>query len=118
MNLNFNSKEFANEWIDSWNSHDIERILKHYSEDIKITTPMIKDAGGINKGSLQGKNEIREYWTIALKKIPDLNFKLIDVVSGVESVALYYDSVMGKKAIEVMFLNKQGKIQEMIAHYS
>lgn len=94
---------FAQKWIDSWNSHSIDDILSHYSEDVVITTPMIKLAGGLDSGTLQGKEAVSEYWKIALKKIPDLKFELIDVLEGVESIALYYNSVMNKRAIEIMF---------------
>ena len=40
--MNVNYKQFAKEWIESWNSHDIDKILNHYSDDFEITTPMIK----------------------------------------------------------------------------
>lgn len=113
-----NAKEFAKDWIDSWNSHNLDDILSHYSEDIEVTTPMIKLAGGIDIGTLKGKEAVGEYWKKALTKIPDLKFELIDVTESVESVALYYKSVMNKKAIEVMFFDKNGKVNKMIAHYT
>lgn len=113
-----NAKEFAKDWIDSWNSHNLDDILSHYSEDIEVTTPMIKLAGGIDSGTLKGKEAVGEYWKKALTKIPDLKFELIDVTESVESVALYYKSVMNKKAIEVMFFDKNGKVNKMIAHYT
>ncbi|MFK5880479.1 MAG: nuclear transport factor 2 family protein [Flavobacteriaceae bacterium] len=109
---------FAQEWIKSWNSHNLEDILSHYSDDVEITTPMIKIAGGINSGTLKGKEFVRDYWKKALNKIPDLHFELIDVTRSVDSIALYYKSVMNKKAIEVMFFNEQGKVNKMIAHYT
>lgn len=112
------AKNFAEQWIKSWNSHDLEDIMKHYSEDIEITTPMIKLAGGIETGSLQGKEQVRVYWEKALQKIPDLYFELEEVTSGVNSVALYYKSVMNKMAIEVMFFNENGLVNRMIAHYT
>lgn len=112
------AKKFAQTWIESWNSHDLENIMKHYSEDIEITTPMIKLAGGIESGSLRGKEEVRAYWQKALDKITDLHFELIDVTSGVDSVALYYKSVMNKMAIEVMFFDQNGLVNKMIAHYT
>ncbi|RUT68779.1 nuclear transport factor 2 family protein [Flavobacterium cupreum] len=112
------AKKFAEQWIKSWNSHDLEEIMKHYSEDIEITTPMIKLAGGIESGSLQGKEQVRGYWEKALQKIPDLYFELKEVTSGVDSVALYYKSVMNKMAIEVMFFNENGLVNRMIAHYT
>ena len=112
------AKKFAKEWIESWNSHDLEDIMKHYAEDIEITTPMIKLAGGIESGSLQGKENVKAYWKKALDKIPDLHFELVDVTSGVDSVALYYKSVMNKMAIEVMFFDDNGLVIKMVAHYT
>lgn len=109
---------FAKEWIESWNSHDLPRILKHYSEDIEITTPMIKLAAGIESGTLKGKEAVGNYWSIALQKIPDLHFELVEVTESVNSVALYYKSVMNKMAIEVMFFDGNGLVNKMIAHYT
>ncbi|MBS1535489.1 MAG: nuclear transport factor 2 family protein [Bacteroidetes bacterium] len=112
-----NTQTFAQDWIDAWNSHDMDKILSHYTEDIEITTPMIRIATGVDSDSLKGKPLVAEYWSKALERIPDLHFKLIDVANGVDSVALYYESVMNKKAIEVMFLNAEGKVYKMMAHY-
>jgi ketosteroid isomerase-like protein len=112
------TKHFAENWIKSWNSHNMEDILSHYSEDIEITTPMIKLALGIDNGSLKGKEKVKDYWEKALKKIPDLHFELYEVTSGVNSIALFYKSVMDKKAIELMFFDKNGKINKMYALYT
>lgn len=112
------AKKFANAWIESWNSHNLDEILDHYADDIEITTPMIKLAGGIESGSLKGKALVRDYWQKALTKIPDLHFELLDVTEGINSVALYYKSVMNKKAIEVMFFNAEGKVNRMYALYT
>lgn len=109
---------FAKAWIASWNSHNMQNILEHYSDDIEITTPMIKLAGDIDSGSLKGKQAVAEYWSKAFKKIPDLHFELVDVTVCIDSVALYYKSVMNKMAIEVMFFNAQGKVDKMFAHYT
>ena len=43
---NFDLAKFTGEWIRSWNSHDLESILYHYSDDVEITSPMIKQAAG------------------------------------------------------------------------
>ncbi len=112
------AQKFAEEWITVWNSHNLDNILNHYTDDIEITTPMIKLATGIESSSLHGKQAVREYWQKALDKITDLHFELVDVTQGVDSVALYYKSVMNKMAVEVMFLNDAGKVYKMIAHYT
>ena len=103
---------------EAWNSHDIERILSHYSEDVEITTPMIKLAAGIDSGTLKGKEAVKEYWQTALEKIPDLRFELAEVTEGVNSIALFYKSVMDKMAIEVMFFDHEKKVNRMYAHYT
>ena len=112
------ARQFAKTWIEAWNSHDLDVILSHYSEDIEITTPMIKMALGEGDGNLKGKDAVADYWKRALDKMPDLHFELYDVTEGVNSVALYYKSVMDKKAVEVMFFNEEGKVNKMLAHYT
>jgi hypothetical protein len=112
-----NHQDFAQIWVDAWNSHDLGDILSHYSEDIEITTPMIAMAAGGKESSLKGKESVREYGQKALDKFPDLHFDLIHSTAGVDSVALFYKSIMGKHAVEVMFFNEAGKISRMYAHY-
>ena len=109
---------FAKDWISSWNAQNLEEILNHYSDDIEITTPMIKMALGEETGTLKGKDAVADYWQKALDKLPDLHFELYDVAIGVDSIALYYKSVMNKKAMEVMFFDKNDKVSKMIAHYT
>lgn len=111
------TQEFAKEWINSWNSHDLDVILSHYSDDIEVTTPMIKLAAGIETGTLKGKEAVAGYWQKALAKIPDLHFELVAVTECINSVALYYKSVMDKMCIEVMFFDDEGKVCKMFAHY-
>ncbi len=111
-------KKFAAEWIESWNSHDLDRILSHYADDIEVTTPMIKTAMGIDSGTLRGKALVRQYWEAALKRVPDLHFELIECTQSIDSLAIYYQSVMAKKAIEVMFFDPEGKVTKVIAHYN
>jgi len=57
--MKINAKKFASEWIESWNSHDLDRILSHYSDNFEFTTPMIKVKLGFEAGTLKGKEVIR-----------------------------------------------------------
>ncbi|WP_343558525.1 nuclear transport factor 2 family protein [Sphingobacterium sp.] len=110
--------KFALDWIESWNSHNLENILNHYTDDIEIITPMIKMALGSGNGNLKGKTAVSEYWKKALDKLPDLHFELYEITAGVGCISLFYQSVMNKKAIETMFYNDEGKIYKMIACYT
>jgi len=110
-------QSFAQEWIQAWNSHDLDRIMSHCSDDVSITTPMIRTALGRDTGTLRGWDRVRVYWEAALKKAPDLHFELIDVVAGIDSIAVYYRSVPETRAIEVMFFDGYGKVRWAVAHY-
>jgi len=118
MNVLPDPKRFAAAWIESWNSHELDRILSHYADEVVVTTPMIKVAMGIDTGTLQGRGPVRGYWQAALEKVPDLHFELVECTQGVDSIALYYKSVMGKMAIEVMVFDSDGKVCKVIAHYN
>jgi len=113
-----NTIKFAKEWIESWNSHDLNRIMSHYSDNFEITTPMIKVAMGIETGTLKGKEKIRKYWEAAFHKVPDLHFELVEVTQSIGSIAIYYKSVMDKMAIEVLFFDENEKVKRVIAHYN
>ena len=34
------AEEFARDWVESWNSHDLERMLAHYADDFEMTSPL------------------------------------------------------------------------------
>ncbi|WP_205941017.1 nuclear transport factor 2-like protein [Pedobacter yonginense] len=107
--------------MDSKNNVEFPQFRRHpfhYSDDIEITTPMLKLAADIDTGSIEGKENVRTYWTEALDRIPDFNFDLYEVTTGVNSVAVFYKSVMGGKAIEVMFFDNEGKVNKMFAFYT
>lgn len=94
------AQEFARDWIDSWNSHDLERILSHYSDDFQLTSPFIALFGGEASGVLKRKEKVAQYWKNALEKMPDLKFELIDVLYSVNSLVIYYRAVLGKKGLK------------------
>lgn len=112
------SLKMAEEWIDAWNSHDLELIMSHYSWEIEFTSPFVIKLMGDKTGTITGKEHLREYFQKGLGAYPDLKFELLNVLSGVDSITLYYKSVNELVAAEVMTINSEGKILKVIAHYS
>lgn len=112
------SMHVAREWIESWNTHDFDSIISHYSDDVEFTSPFVVKLMGEQSGTIYGKDCLREYFEKGLSAYPDLKFKLLRVLSGVNSITLYYRSVNEMLAAEVMILNKDGKISKVIAHYT
>lgn len=108
---------FANEWIAAWNSHDLPRILSHYSDDFEMSSPVITQITGEPSGKLKGKEAVGAYWRRALQSIPDLHFELITTLVGCESVTLYYKGPRGLSA-EVFHFGSDGKVVKAFAHYA
>jgi SnoaL-like domain len=104
------AKEFAKEWIAAWNSHDLERILSHYVDDFEMSSPLIIERKKDPSGVLRGKAAIREYWAIGLAADPPLQFELIDVHVGVNTIGILYRSVGRRRVIELLTLNKDKEV--------
>jgi len=61
MNNTF-AEHFASDWIDSWNSHDLQRILSHYADDFEMSSPVITQLAR----TLRGKAAVGAYWAKTL----------------------------------------------------
>jgi hypothetical protein len=111
------AREFAQDWVDAWNSHDLERILTHYDDQVLLVSPVaLKLLGG--DGTVRGKAALRKYFLRGLEAFPDLRFNLIEALWGTETIVVYYiNNVRGSKTAEVMLLNSAGKIQRVWANY-
>lgn len=108
---------FAEEWVASWNAHDLERILSHYEDDFEMSSPVIVQIMGEASGRLRGKTAVGAYWAKALKASPDLHFDLLEVLTGINSVTLYYQGHRGRVA-EVFQFAPSGKVARASAHYA
>lgn len=113
------AQQFANEWMQAWNSHNIEAILSHYTEDFEIESPLAKKRFPESGGILKGKQAVRKYWNMGLERNPNLEFEIIDVLFGVRSLSIYYLSKSSnKRVIETMTFNDYGKVNRAIVVYS
>jgi len=110
------ANEFASHWIEAWNSHDLDAILAHYTDDFEMSSPVIVSTMNEPSGKLKGKKIIRVYWSRALAKYPELRFDKLHVLAGVGSVTIIYKGVRGLSA-EVFHFNNQGKVYAAYAHY-
>jgi hypothetical protein len=112
------ARQFAQDWADAWNSHDLERIMSHYCDDVTLTSPVALDLLKNGTGVVEGKSALREYFARGLQTYPQIHFDLLDVLWGVETIVLCYASnVRGSKTAEVMQLTSTGKIRRVWANY-
>ena len=111
------AEHFAIDWIESWNSHDLDRILSHYSDDFEMSSPLIAQIAGEPSGTLQGKQAVGGYWAKALALIPNLRFELVTTLVGANSITIYYRGARGMAA-EVFHFDDAGKVVKAFAHYA
>ena len=111
------AKQFAREWVDYWNSADIDLIMSHYAEDIAMHSPLIRDLMGVPNGVIKGAEQLKAYFLRGLEKYPQGKFKLQQVFLGVNSITILFFGATGELVSETLFFNEEGKIDRMYAQY-
>jgi predicted ester cyclase len=112
------ARRFAQEWVDGWNSHNLDRILAHYDENVCLVSPVALRLLNNGNGVVQGKGALQEYFRRGLEAFPNLHFDLIDVLWGMETIVLYYaNQERGTKTAEVMLLTPAGRVRCVWANY-
>ena len=112
------ARQFAADWIQAWNSHDLDAIMSHYADDVVLTSPAAAKLLADPTGIVQGKERVREYFRRGLEAFPQLRFSLIDVFGGVSSVVLCFENQRGTRTAEFMELDPQGRVIRVVANYS
>lgn len=112
------AQSFARQWIDAWNSHDLSAIMDLYGEEIRFYSPYIVKLGINPEGVISDKQALGAYFAKALSVYDNLHFDLYEVLTGADSVILYYQSVSNRLAAEMMMFDHTGKISLVKAHYN
>ena len=99
----------AHEWVEAFNRHDLEAILSHHAESVALTSLLAT--------RVLGKPALRAYFAKALAASPSLKFELLDVFTGVNSVAVYFRHSIRGLQIEIMELDADGRITRVLVHH-
>jgi hypothetical protein len=110
--------DFAQDWVQAWNSHDLDAILSHYAAEVILVSPVAAKILNDPAGQVVGRKALRAYFTRGLEAYPDLRFELVDVMWGLSSVVLYYVNQKGTKTGEFMEFDSDGKVIRVVANYS
>ena len=81
---------FTRSWLKGWNQHGINVVLSHYADDFELSSSLIPSIAGESSSVLRGKADMRVYWKKGLAQIPNLHFELKEVLTGVDSIPIYY----------------------------
>jgi ketosteroid isomerase-like protein len=111
------ARKFASAWIADFNSRDVERILSHYADSVRFTSPIIRTVLGEMTGKLAGKTELRAYFTKAIAAAPDLKFDLGDVYLGINGLTINYHNHRNQRVAETIEFGLDGKITRCFVAY-
>jgi len=104
---------FAQSWEDGWNSHDLDRIMTHYRDDIVFRSKKAQSLVGV--GELVGREALRAYWAKALERQPDLRFDVQDVFEGHDMMVISYRTHRGVLAAETLYFDTDGQVYRAAA---
>ncbi|MEP5151691.1 nuclear transport factor 2 family protein [Planktotalea sp.] len=99
---------FAKSWEEGWNSHDLDRILLHYRDDICFRSR--KAQALVGSGELNGKAALRDYWAKALERQPELKFDVQDVFEGHNMMVITYRNHHDVLAAETLYFDGDGMV--------
>jgi ketosteroid isomerase-like protein len=111
------ARQFAKDWVNAWNAHDLDAILSHYADSVMLTSPVAARLLNDPSGNVRGKAALRAYFSKGLEAFPNLKFELVDVMWGLSSVVLYYTNQRGTKSGEFMEIDGVGKVMRVVANY-
>ncbi len=104
---------FAASWERGWNSHDLDRIMGHYRDDIVFRSR--KAIPLVGHGEIHGKAALRDYWATALARQPDLAFTVQDVFEGHDMMVISYLNHKGILAAEALYFDSDGLVFQAAA---
>ena len=96
------AQRFADEWVAAWNAHDLDRIIKHYADDVVFTSPVAARIIEGSNGVVRGVEALRGYWAEGLRLVPNLRFEVVGVYAGVDTVVVNYRNQDGRLVNEVL----------------
>lgn len=102
---------------------DIDSILSLYSDSLHFASPKIQKLFlDYKTNTITNKNDLKEYFSIALQKLPNLKFQFIDFVTKDNIVILEYVAYPNNDSIKWNVLEKfefdeNGKIIKLSVYY-
>lgn len=104
---------FAKDWEAGWNSHDLDRILNHYRDDVVFRSQ--KALLLVGDGEVRGIKALRDYWQRALDGQPDLRFDIQNVFQGHDMIVITYRNHRDVLAAETLYFDADGKVYQAAA---
>jgi hypothetical protein len=67
---------------------------------------------------VHGKAALRAYVKKGFEVFDHIEFTVLDVLRGVDSIAIHYKGITGTHVVEVLFFDTDGMVRESYVHYA
>ena len=111
-------RKLVEDWIESWNSRDLERIMQHYKADVEFEANTVVRRWRKIDGKLRGLSELRGHFRLGLELAPSLRFELEDILISPSGYAVLYRRENGNRVLDVVELAHDGKASKVKAFYA
>ncbi|WP_155357334.1 nuclear transport factor 2 family protein [Acrocarpospora macrocephala] len=107
---------FADEWAADWNSHDLDRITRHYAPHVIFTSPLAARIVEDSNGVIRGLDALRTYWAEGLRRNPQLHFEILGVYTGIDTIVIHFQHQTGQLSAEVLTFHNNKIITGTATH--
>lgn len=80
MQKGMSSARLVQDWLEGWNTRNLDLLMSHYAEDAVFVSPAVLVRQPSSDGRINGKAAIREVYRRALEAFPKLRFEVEDVI--------------------------------------
>ena len=114
--------ELGLEWLEGWNTADVDLVMKPFAPDVVFTSPFVSRlTGDPTRTAIEGREALRAYVAEALARTSDIRYTLEATYVGTDSVVLRYScSRPGgpvKTGADSMRVDHAGQVVEWRCHY-
>jgi hypothetical protein len=106
--------DHARDWLNAWNTRDINRIMLHYHEDVEFYSPTVIKRWNEPEGRLIGKTALRNHFLKGFEDGNHIKFELLGILGGLDCVAMVYRKGPAGMGVNVVSMNAEGLIRKVM----
>jgi ketosteroid isomerase-like protein len=110
--------DLVRDWLNAWNQKDIERLLKHYHDNVQFSSPTVTSRWNIESGKLEGKEALRKHFLKGFEEANHVEFKFLNVFYGVSGIVLVYRRGAAGMGADLITLDELGKVTRVDVFHS
>jgi hypothetical protein len=84
----------AKQWLKAFNDHDLEKLLALYDDNAIHFSPKLKLRRPETGGLIKGKAAMRDWWSDAFKRLPELVYRETAITAGPGMVVMEYERIV------------------------